>query len=150
MDSTALHAVMSKFRYGVVSSLSRSGAPQSALVGIAVTPELDIVFDTVKPSRKYANLLADPRCSMVIGWSGEQTLQLEGLATEPHGGELTPFQKAYFAVWPECREHLSWPGITYLVVRPTWIRYSDFDQRPPLIEEMVIDPAPNVPMEGKP
>jgi hypothetical protein len=30
---------------------------------------------------------------------------------------------------------MSWPGITWFVVRPRWIRFSDFDQNPPLIEE---------------
>ena len=30
---------------------------------------------------------------------------------------------------------MSWPGIVYFVVRPTWIRYSDYDQSPPLIHE---------------
>jgi pyridoxine/pyridoxamine 5'-phosphate oxidase len=30
---------------------------------------------------------------------------------------------------------IGWPGITYFVVRRRWIRYSDFDQRPPLVEE---------------
>jgi hypothetical protein len=30
---------------------------------------------------------------------------------------------------------MSWPGIVYFVVRPAWIRYSDFDQSPPLIRE---------------
>ena len=150
MDRAALVAFMSRFRYGVVSSLSHSGVPQSALVGIAVTPELDIAFDTVKSSRKYANLIEDPRCSMVIGWDGEQTVQLEGLATQPTESELSRYREIYFAVWPECRAHLSWPGIVYFVVRPTWIRYSDFDQHPPLIEEMVLDPASNIPMEGNP
>jgi hypothetical protein len=28
---------------------------------------------------------------------------------------------------------MKWPGIVYFVVRPVWIRYSDFDQDPPLI-----------------
>jgi hypothetical protein len=32
---------------------------------------------------------------------------------------------------------MAWPGITWFVVRPRWIRYSDFDQRPAVIEEMV-------------
>ena len=31
---------------------------------------------------------------------------------------------------------MAWPGIAYFVVQPRWIRYSDFDQRPPLIVEM--------------
>jgi hypothetical protein len=44
-------------------------------------------------------------------------------------------QEVYFQAWPECRTHLAWPGIVYFVVRPRWIRYSDFDQNPPLIQE---------------
>jgi pyridoxine/pyridoxamine 5'-phosphate oxidase len=138
MDRFALQAFMAGRRYGVVSSLSGEGNPQSALVGIAVTTELEIVFDTVKSSRKYANLIARPVCSLVVGWGGEQTAQLEGVAVEPVGDELRRYLEVYFAVWPECEEHLRWPGIAYFVVRPRWIRYSDFDQRPPLIEEFTI------------
>jgi hypothetical protein len=127
---------MTRFRYGVVSSMSRDGSPQSALVGIATTPELEIVFDTLNSSRKYQNLIECPSCSLVVGWDGEQTVQYEGIAAEPKGAELKQYQEAYFAVWPDCVAHLSWPGIAYFVVRPRWIRYSDYDQKPPLIEEM--------------
>jgi pyridoxine/pyridoxamine 5'-phosphate oxidase len=136
MDIAALHSFMARFRYGVVSSISKVGAPQSALVGIATTPELEIVFDTVKSSRKYSNLIERPSCSFVVGWEGEQTVQFEGLAMEPQGDELRHYQQAYFAVWPECRAHLTWPGIAYFIVRPRWMRYSDFDKNPPQIEEI--------------
>src|SRR3984885_12207462 len=88
MDKTTLHSFMARFRYGVVSSTSIAGTPQSALVGIATTPELEIVFDTVKSSRKYPNLIERPSCSFVVGWEGEQTVQFEGLATEPQDDEL--------------------------------------------------------------
>ncbi len=136
MDNSALHAFMARFRYGIVSSISKVGTPQSALVGIAVTPELEIVFDTVKSSRKYSNLIARPTCSFVIGgWEGEQTVQFEGIAIEPKGDELRHYQQAYFAVWPDGPSRMSWPGITWFVVRPRWIRFSDFDQNPRLIEE---------------
>jgi len=30
------------------------------------------------------------------------------------------------------------PDIAYFVVRPRWIRYSDYDKRPPIIEEIAI------------
>jgi pyridoxine/pyridoxamine 5'-phosphate oxidase len=137
MDKAALHSFMARFRYGIVSSISKAGTPQSALVGIATTPELEIVFDTVKTSRKYSNLIDNPACSFVIGgWEGEQTVQFEGLAMEPKGDELRRYQQAYFTAWPDGPTRMSWPGITYFVVRPRWIRYSDFDQRPPLIEEI--------------
>ena len=68
-------------KLAVISSIASTG-PQSALVGIAVTPELEIFFDTVKHSRKYANLIADPRCSFVIGTTTATTVQFEGLARE--------------------------------------------------------------------
>lgn len=138
MNRKALYSFMTQHRYAVVSSLSAKGAPQSALIGIAVTPDLEIIFDTLKSSRKYPNLVARPACSLVIGWAGEQTVQFEGLAAEPKGSDLKRYQKVYFAVWPECLAHLNWPAIAYFVVSPRWIRYSDYDQNPPLVEEITI------------
>jgi hypothetical protein len=131
-----LHSFLVRYRYGVVSSLSSQGSPQSALVGIAVTPELEIVFDTIKSSRKYPNLVQRPACSVVVGWNGEQTAQIDGTAFEPKDAELRRYQEIYFATWPDGPDRLSWPGIAYFVVRPKWIRYSDYDQAPPQIEEI--------------
>jgi Pyridoxamine 5'-phosphate oxidase len=134
-----IYQFMSKQKLGVLGTLSSRGSPQSALVGIAVTPELEIIFDTVKSSRKFQNLISNPGCSFVVGWTGELTVQHEGEAHQPEGAALAHYQEVYFARWPECRSHLSWPGITYFVVRPKWIRYSDFDQNPPFIEEFTFD-----------
>ena len=114
-------------KYGVISCIGPSGEPQSALVGIAVSPELEIVFDTVKTSRKYPNLKADPRIAVVTGWEGEQTVQYEGLAVEPEDVELLRAKAIYFAAWPNGVERQRWPSIAYFLVRPTWVRYSDFD-----------------------
>jgi pyridoxine/pyridoxamine 5'-phosphate oxidase len=135
MEKAAIHAFMARSRYGVVSSIASDGRPQSALVGIATTPALEIVFDTVKSSRKYGNLIRNPSCSFVVGWEGEQTVQFEGVAREPQGEELRAYQQAYFAVWPDGPARMSWPGIAYFVVRPAWIRYCDYDQSPPVIDE---------------
>jgi pyridoxine/pyridoxamine 5'-phosphate oxidase len=81
---------------GVVSTLSADGAPQSALVGIAVTPELEIIFDTVEKSRKFGNLLRDARASLVAGWQGEVTVQLGGTARRISSAELEPYHEVYF------------------------------------------------------
>lgn len=137
MERAELHAFLLQHRYGVVSSVGPDGTPQSALVGISIGPELEIIFDTLISTRKYRNLVAQPRCSVVIGWSGEQTAQVEGLARVPEGAELKRYQELYFIGWPDGRDRLHWPGMTHFVVRPNWIRYSDFDQRPPLVEEFV-------------
>ena len=128
MDRGFIYSFMAGCRYGVVSSIAGDGTPQAALVGIAVTPELEIIFDTVSSSRKYRNLMARPGCSFVVGWSGEQTIQYEGISSTPTGAELKRYQEVYFAAWPDGPARMSWPGIAYFV-----------DQNPPLIEEIKFD-----------
>ena len=142
MTETDLYHFMTQCKLGVLASIGPERTPQSALVGIAVTPKLEIIFDTVRSSRKCPNLLATPACSFVIGWTGEQTVQYEGRAfelkrDELQSAELERYQPIYFDAWPECRAHLTWPDITYFMVRPQWIRYSDFAQSPPLMREFV-------------
>jgi pyridoxine/pyridoxamine 5'-phosphate oxidase len=137
MTHTDLFSFLAKQKLGVLGTNGPNGSPQSALVGIAITEQLELVFDTVKTSRKYPNLIARPACSFVIGgWgSGEQTVQYEGQAEELTTPQLEHYQVTYFKAWPDGPARMSWPGIVYFVVRPTWIRYSDFDQNPPLIRE---------------
>lgn len=137
MTKEDLRRFIAARKLGVLGYVSARGAPRSALVGIAVTPELEIVFDTVRNSRKYGDLIANPAASFVVGWEGEATVQLEGRAFVPAGTELARYQEIYFAAWPDGRDRLSWPGLVHFVVRPGWIRYSDFDQSPPVIEELM-------------
>ncbi|HEY4679191.1 MAG TPA: pyridoxamine 5'-phosphate oxidase family protein [Candidatus Angelobacter sp.] len=99
---------------GVLSSIADSGAPQSALVGVATTENLEIVFDTVKTSRKYPNLIAKPDCSFVFGWTGEQTVQYEGTAEELTGERLKHYQEVYFHFWPDGPTRLVGPGLSIL------------------------------------
>jgi pyridoxine/pyridoxamine 5'-phosphate oxidase len=119
----------------VLGSVSPEGVPQSALVGIAVTEALEIIFDTLDTTRKFRNLTVNRRASFVIGWAGEKTVQFDGEAFLLEGEELDRYKKIYFATWPDGPARQGWPGMVYFVVRPRWIRYSDFDQRPPMIEE---------------
>jgi hypothetical protein len=130
-------AMLRTHRLAVIGSLSATG-PQAALVGIAVTEALDIVFDTVTTSRKFANVIADPRVALVIGWDAEQTIQYEGIADVPEGDDLIACKRAYFEVWPDGRERERWPDIAYIRVRPRWLRYSDFGRAPPRIEELTL------------
>lgn len=137
MTRIALHDFLKTQKLGVLGTIGPDVVPQSALVGIAVTPQLEILFDTVRGSRKYPNLMARPECSFVIGgWgSREQTVQYEGAAEELKSPDLEAYREIYFGTFPDGRARMSWPGIVWFVVRPRWIRYSDFDQNPPVIEE---------------
>jgi pyridoxine/pyridoxamine 5'-phosphate oxidase len=134
MELEQLYRFIKARTLGVISTTSPSGDPQSAVVGIAVSPQLQIVFDTLKSSRKYANLKADPRISLVVGWDAEITVQYEGTAIEPEGEALRQAKDLYFETWPSGVERQQWPGITWFLISPAWIRYSDFDTGQ--IEEM--------------
>jgi general stress protein 26 len=141
MEIDDLYSFLAKQRLGVLGTIGPDGTPQAALMGIAVTDKFEIVFDTVKQSRKYPNLIARPACSFVMGgWNtGEQTVQYEGLADELHSPDLERYQEIYFRVYADGPARMSWPDITYFVVRPTWIRYSDFDQNPPFKQEFIFE-----------
>jgi pyridoxine/pyridoxamine 5'-phosphate oxidase len=135
MKRADLIAFLRAQKWAVVSSVSRDGGPQSAVVGVAVTDELELVFDTLGSTRKAANLSIDPRIAVVMGWDEAQTVQLEGVADQPTGDALERLQRAYFARFPDGPTRLAWPGITYFRVRPTWARYSDFRGAAPVIVE---------------
>jgi hypothetical protein len=131
-------AFLRTHRFAVEASRGVGDAVQAAIVGIAVTDSLEIVFDTLATTRKARNLRASPRAAFVIGgWAAgdERTVQYEGIADEPTGTELDRVKTAYFAAWPDGLARASWPGLIYIRVRPTWMRYSDFNQNPPLIAE---------------
>jgi pyridoxine/pyridoxamine 5'-phosphate oxidase len=109
--------------------------PEAAVVGFAVTERLEIIFDTVRSSRKYRNLATQPRVAVVIGWKHETTVQYEGEAIELDGPEDDGYRETYYNVYPEGRERVAtWDGLVHFVVRPKWIRYSNFNE-PVVIEE---------------
>jgi len=135
MNTEFLYNFISKRRYAVLSTVTAKGKPEAALVGFAVAPDLRLIFDTVSTSRKFKNLTQNGSIAFVIGWDNEQTVQYEGRVIVPEGEELDSMLELYFKVFPEGKERkLNWKDITYFVVIPEWIRYSEFTV-PPIIEE---------------
>jgi hypothetical protein len=136
---TALLEFLRSRRYAVQSSLHPSGAPQSAVVGIAVSDAFEIVFDTLATSRKGQNLRRRAEIAFVIGsleGKDERTVQYEGRVDEPTGAERARLTDLYFGVFPDGRERQKWPGLTYIRATPTWLRYSDYSVDPPEIVEL--------------
>ena len=138
MTPRELLAFMRTHRVAVQASVTPAAASQAAVVGIAITDRFEVVFDTLGSSRKAHNLRANPSIALVMGGlmpGDERTVQYEGVADEPDGAERERLTEAYYGVYPDGRDRLSWPGLTYFRVRPQWIRYSDFGQPTPLIVE---------------
>jgi general stress protein 26 len=136
MTRRELLAFLRKHRLAIEASHDPSRGPQAAVVGFAVSDDLEIVFDTLTTSRKYRNLMADPRIALVIGWDHEATAQVEGIVDIPTGDERERIRACYFAVYPDGRERMKSPDLVHIRVRPTWVRHSDFAADPPRIVEL--------------
>lgn len=139
MNLDEVYEFLKSERLAVLATADENGRPEAALMGFAVSPELEIVFDTVKSSRKYPNLKKNPRVAWVIGCSTEITVQYEGVAEELEGDALARYKRIYFEVFPDGPAREEWPGITYFVVRPKWVRYCDYNPARRRIEEKVFD-----------
>jgi len=138
MTPGELLAFLRSHRMAVQSSVSSAGAPQSAVVGFVVSDAFEFLFDTLDSTRKVINLRLNAKASLVVGGmaAGEgRTAQIDGIADEPRGAELERLKSFYFERFPDGRERQKWPGLTYIRIKPTWIRFSDFSMKPPEVAE---------------
>jgi general stress protein 26 len=137
MTREFIYNFIKQHNLAVISTLSKDQRPQASLVGFAISEDLEIIFDTVKTSRKYKNLMKNPFVAIVIGWDNETTLQYEGTATELSGTDAEYYKEIYFEVFNDGRERAdTWPDIVHFKITPKWIRYSNFND-PVVIEEIL-------------
>ncbi len=122
-------------KFGVLATATEDGKPEAALMGFAVTPELEIIFDTVRRFRKYPYLKNNPRVAFVIGCSSVLSVQYEGIARELEGAELAKYEAIYAKKYPDSTGRDKWPDLTYFLVQPKWVRYGDYTPNKRRIEE---------------
>ncbi len=120
MNRRELSVFLRSQRWAVVCTLSERGLPQAAVVGVAATEDLELIFDTLESTRKAANLRSNSKVAIVIGGmdGSARTVQYEGIADFPAGAELEQAKLVYFAAFPDGPARLEWPGIRYVRVRP--------------------------------
>lgn len=133
-----LVATMAQQRLWTVSTIGKEREPHSAVVGVAVRADLALVFDTFYSTRKAADLTRDPRVALTM-WAGELTVQLEGRATIAVDPLRDSVQASYLATFPDGAARANDPGLIYVIVRPTWIRISDYATTVPKVVELDAD-----------
>lgn len=135
-----------------LATIAANGAPAAALVGVATSEQLELVFDTLDTTRKFRNVLRESRVAVVFGKAGaytpgkhdERTLQYEGNADVPSREELKRVQEEiYFKQFPDGRARMKWAHIAYVCIQPMWIRYSNYNVNPPEIVELSNDELAN-------
>jgi general stress protein 26 len=94
-----LLVMMRGHRFAIQTSVSPTASPQAAVVGVVVTDDFELFFDTLDTTRKMQNLRQNPKIAFVLGGTvegDERTVQYEGIADEPKGSELERLKSIYF------------------------------------------------------
>lgn len=129
-----LYQFMRARQLAVIATADGDAKPEAALVDFAVTEDLEVIFETTTATRKIANLRLNPRAALVVGWDNDETLQVDGLVLEPEGQALERVRACYLSTFPDKASHQNWPGNCYFLVRPLWIRFSNY-YSPRTVEE---------------
>lgn len=128
-------SILKKNEHAVLSTISESGFPESALIGFGQTESLEIIFGTSNRARKYKNIAMNSKVSLVIGWESDAiTIQYEGEAFEIDDKDASYIEE-YLLKVPSAAIFKKNTDQRYFNVRPRWVRYCDYGQQPPLIEE---------------
>ena len=122
--------------HGVVSTVHADGSVESALVAFSETPELCVTFGTLEDTRKFANILREPRVALVVTDNEHFQVQLEGRARITSGDEHERCKQQHVAKNPKSAKYADAPGQRFIVVEPTWIRFTDRTTDPSLVEEL--------------
>jgi PPOX class probable F420-dependent enzyme len=130
----AASALLSSQLLCVLSTVADDGRPASALVGFSVSAAGEFVFGTSPASRKYGNLLRDPRVAIAVH-AGEATLQVEGTARVAEGAEDAACRALHVAKNPRAKKYAEDASQRFVVVTPTWARFTDYGTAPPTVEE---------------
>jgi uncharacterized pyridoxamine 5'-phosphate oxidase family protein len=122
-------------KLGVIATLN-ARKPEAAAIDFSETSKLEVVFTTLAFYRKYKNLNKNSKAAFVVGGEKGVTLQYEGLARELSRGAFKKYYKRHVQKNPVEKKFASMPEARFFIVKPTWLRYSDFTAKPNNIFEI--------------
>ena len=109
-----------------VLSTQNHGQPYSNLIAVAATADLKyLLFATTRATRKYANLMADPRVAVLVDnrkndvsdFAEAAALTALGKAWELQGQERQRFLELYLAKHPHLQEFVATPTCAVLRIK---------------------------------
>ena len=135
MNKKALLEFIKKHKIAVISTFGDK-YPESSVVDFVANDQFEIIFNTFVGSRKYKNIFTNDsrHVSFVIGWENLETVQYEGQALEVDNESLNEILEEHSKNFEYIR---NWKvdEMRWFRVIPKWIKYSDYNKKPPKIEE---------------
>jgi hypothetical protein len=125
VDRAELVAFVRRHGRAVIATRGPAGDAQASDQGVAITDDAEFVLELSVHSQKYANILAFPQVAVVVGGAESVTVQAEGIADVLADAERDRCLRVYFQQFPTGRERAGEPDITYVRIRPRWVRLRD-------------------------
>lgn len=116
-------------KIGVIATHAKDRQyPESAVITLSETPDMHIIFNSSKLSRKNKNIRDNNKVSICMGfnWEAMQTVQIEGnayiITDEVRAGNMID---NHFDKNPHLLVYKGKEDREFVEVVPKWIRYSD-------------------------
>lgn len=133
MSLSAVKKFLDEHTTCVLATVASDGTPQAATVGFSVDESFSLLVGTNKKSRKYQNIANSKNVAVVVGFSGDKTVQIEGTVTKEIPLSDVRVAQHYEKV-PGAKRFKDYEGQTYLMVVPTWLRLTDYSSAGPIYE----------------
>jgi hypothetical protein len=132
-----LRRIVRRARFAALATIS-PGGPHQSLVAFAISPDLrEVVFATPRRTAKYANIIADPRVSILVSGSeraksvlGAEAIALEGRAIVVRRGKRRDGMIGLLlAIHPELEAFLAAPTTALVAIEvETGTHVEDFQR----------------------
>jgi general stress protein 26 len=125
---------------GVIATHGDGLSPESAVITISQTEDLDIVFGSSELARKNHNIARNPHVSLVVGWDivARETLQIEGVVVRVSDSEREKIEVLHCAKNPLFAKYNGNPSFQYFKLQPHWIRYANLSAHHPGVWEVTL------------
>ena len=135
MDKNQILEFIKQSTLAVFSTADSSGKTQAGVMAVAVADDWNIYLSTENNTRKVANLQTNPQSTLVFGGLQSPSVQADGLSVIASGEEIEKCKNCILSIHPDTKDYLT-PTTVYIKFTPKWVKYSDYNQNPPLISEM--------------
>lgn len=125
-----LYNFINSHKIGVLSTVTGNFLPEAAVMGLAVSENLEIVCSSFVNARKNDNILKNPYVALVIGWEKGKTVQYEGIAEPINSIDAEEHLKTTFAHIPSIAKYVEREFQVFYKIKPKWIRFADLSVDP--------------------
>lgn len=134
IDKQTVLDFLKKENLCVLSTASKDGKTESAIMAYTLKDDLTFIFSTMPEARKNKNILENNSASIVVGgFKNDPSVQMDGSISILLDSQYEEAKNYILLKYPEFSEHIN-PESKFYEFKPTWMRYLDYSLPEPETE----------------